>query len=484
WFVAWLGALLAGALPLAGPSGGAGAAKGSHARVAESARQVRAETLVCDAGLKAELGELEAPFSVFTAEELATSSPATRNREARPDPGAIAYLQMTSGSTGVPRAVEVTHRAVFHQVDIQEEVVGAPFGKSAREVIDLAVYWLPLFHDMGLMVVLYTMLYGMDLWLLPPEAFLARPRIFLELLHSVGSSVSSGPNFGYQLCVERVGEEEVAALDLSSFRAALTGAEMVRGDTIEAFCTKFGRCGFESRAFRPCYGLAEATLAVTLDRRGEGPRSLPLPEGADRGLGLADLVGAGPPVPETELKITAPDGSSLAAGSVGEIRVRGPSVFSGYYNDPEATRETLQDGWLRTGDLGFLDDGELFVAGRVKDLLIVRGQNLMPHELEWLAESATGGGGSLRAAAFSVARGPEGEEAVVVVEVSSGDVAALHELAGRVRSRIGRELGLPVADVALVRRGRIPKTTSGKVKRGELRGLYLDGRLERLDSPA
>ena len=176
----------------------------------------------------------------------------------------------------------------------------------------------------------------------------------------------------------------------------------------------------------------------------------------------------------------APDGSPRRDGEIGEVRVQGPSIFAGYYNDPEASAQCLQDGWLHTGDLGFLHDGELYLTGRVKDLIIVRGHNLMPHEIEWLAEEVTGGGGALRSGAFAVSHGASGEEAVLVVEAETRDRDRLEPLAEEIRSRVGRTLSLPLADLVFVRRGKIPKTTSGKVQRRQLRELYLRGEIERL----
>ncbi len=484
WFDAWFGALHAGALPVAlAPAAALGGRELMLRRVEGVVERLGAKLLVCDAALKGELareGGRAAEVAV-TPEELASAPERRGFTPPRPDPDSTAFLQLTSGSTGLPRAVRISHRAVLHHVEALDERAGAPFGMLSREVIESLVSWLPLYHDMGLVGVFYCLANGVDLWLLPPRAFLGRPRLWLENLGSRGTTLTAAPNFGYQLSAERLGGDEAAALDLSGFRAALTGAEMIRADTLEAFSERFAAAGYDRRSFRPCYGLAEGTLAVTLDDRGEGPRTLPLPPGADAGLGLDEVVSTGPPLADTEVVIAAPDGSALPAGAVGEVRVKGPAIFDGYWNDPEATAEALVDGWLHTGDLGFLDGGELFLVGRLKDLLIVRGQNLMPHELEWVAETAAGAGGSERAAAFTVVRGGEGEEIVLVVEVSgreSGEALAAVEEA--VRVRVGREVGLPVADVALVRRGKIPKTTSGKLQRRELRRQYLDGEIERL----
>ena len=253
---------------------------------------------------------------------------------------------------------------------------------------------------------------------------------------------------------------------------------MVRPETVAGFLDKFGRCGFRPESYRPCYGLAEATLVVAIDQAGRGPRTLPVPTGAaDSGFELREVFCLGEPVLDTRIEITAPDGSVLPEGQVGEVRIQGPSVFSGYYNDPEATAETLVDGWLATGDLGFLAAGELYLTGRLKDLLIVRGENLMPHELEWMAESASGGGGLERAAAFSLSRGGQGEQVVLVLETNEKDPAAVETMLRDLRVEVGREFGLTLADVVPVKRGQIPKTTSGKVQRGAVRDLYLAGEL-------
>ena len=212
-----------------------------------------------------------------------------------------------------------------------------------------------------------------------------------------------------------------------------------------------------------------------------GPRTLPVPSaGSDSGFELREVFCLGEPVIDTRIEITAADGSTLPEGTVGEVRIKGPSVFSGYYNDPEATAEALVDGWLRTGDLGFMVSGELYLTGRSKDLLIVRGENIMPHELEWMAESASGGSALERAAAFSISRGGQGEEVVLVLETGEKDPDKLEPLLRDLRVEVGREFGLALADIVPVRRGQIPKTTSGKVQRGIVRELYVAGELTRL----
>ncbi len=484
WFESWLGALWLGAIPVGvAPGAALGAAAAQIRKIEGLVASLDARRAVVTAGFAAEAeraGAARTAEVAITPPELEGLAPASFSAS-RPDPGEIAFLQLTSGSTGTPRAVSIPHRAVVHNAMGSDEAIGAPMGQAAHQWAESMVCWLPLHHDMGLVGTVFQSIYGgFDLWLLPPGVFLARPRIWLDHLGRHGAVFAPAPNFGYQLCVERLKEQARQGLDLSSWRAAMTGAEMVRPETVAAFNEAFVPHGFRPQALRPCYGMAETTLAVTFDKKGEGARSRPMPASAGAGSGLNEVVCVGEPIAGIEVRIAAPGGGELPDGEIGEITVAGPSVFAGYWNDPEATAESLRGGWLHTGDLGFLHAGELYVTGRLKDILIVRGSNLMPHEIEWLAESVTGGGGALRTGAFSVARGAAGEEAVVVVEAGERDPEKLGALGHDIRVRIGRALSLPLADLVFVRRGRIPKTTSGKVQRRALRKKYLNGELDRL----
>ncbi|MEM8931867.1 MAG: fatty acyl-AMP ligase [Acidobacteriota bacterium] len=485
WLDAWLGAVLLGALPVAvAPGAVLGAARAHLEKVDRLVRRLGARYVVVSDAFRKEAraaGFDAAAGAAITPAELARTTPATVVGP-RPSAEDLAFLQLTSGSTGLPRAVMIRHRSALHNAWANGRAIGVPHGAPTHAWADSMVSWLPLHHDMGLVgCLLLSIFAGHDLWLFQGTTFLAKPRLWLEHLGRHGTAFTPAPNFGYQLCLERLSPTDREGLDLSGWHDAMTGAEMVRSETVEGFCEAFDPHGFKPETFRPCYGLAEGTLAVTFDQKGRGMRTRPMPEAAGEGHALADVVCVGEPIDDTVVEIVGPDGRPLPDGAVGEIRAQGPSIFAGYWNDAEATAEGLRDGWLHTGDLGFLHDGELYITGRSKDVLILRGHNVMPHELEWHAEAVTGGGGALRSGAFSVARGAQGEEAVLVVEVQDRDPENLAAMAREIRSRIGRTLSLTVADIAFVRRGRIPKTTSGKVQRRQLRHEYWTGSLEPIE---
>lgn len=485
WMEAWFGLLMLGALPVASSGAGGMAASGAQFdKVDKVMARIDARFVIATEAFREQAIEQGFDFAdpgVVTIEQLRSTSPARTVAKPRSDGDDLAFLQLTSGSTGLPRAVMISHRAAIHNPIASVEAIGAPHDAPADDWADAMVSWLPMYHDMGLIgCLILPILTGLDTWLLRPPTFLARPKLWLEHLGTHGTTFAPAPNFGYQLCVERIRPEQLEGVDLSGWRSALTGAEMIRPETTDAFIETFSPYGFRPTTFQPCYGLAEGTVAVTFDLRGEGIRTLPAPAGADTGFGMSRVVSTGSPIRDTHIRIAAPDGSELGEHVIGEVAIEGPGVFSGYYNDPEATAESLVNGWFATGDLGFLADGELYLTGRTKDLLIVHGHNIMPEEIERLADGVTGGGGMLRSAAFSVARGAGGEEAIVVVEVDGRDPDRLPALDREIRVQIGRSMGLPLADLVFVRRGRIPRTTSGKMQRGELRHKYLDGSLERL----
>ncbi|MEI6234053.1 MAG: fatty acyl-AMP ligase [Planctomycetota bacterium] len=476
-----LGAMMRGALPtMVAPPGALGGAAGHAVKIRGLVELLGSKRIYCDDSSKRlliESGSQDLADLAITPEEFSAFQPAPGIVRPAINPSDIAFMQLTSGSTGRQRAVMIRHSNLMANSRAICDILKIRPYSSEQTVVS----WLPLHHDMGLVgCLLFSIAYGVNLKVLRPESFLARPKLWMQLMASGSITQTPAPNFAYQLCVERVDVADLAGCDLSKWKVALTGAEMIRPETCEAFVEKFGPLGFDKRAFLPSFGMAETTLLVSGDTRHAGIKTIPAPADARAGLGMKELVSNGFPVLDTSLRIS-PAGSphSLLDGQIGEVCVNSPSVFAGYYNSPEATAAALQDDWLRTGDLGFMHDGELYLTGRIKDVLIVNGHNIMPHEIEWLAESATGAGGSERCGAFSIARGAEGEQAVVVLEISDMEDAALPALAHDIRSRVGRTLGLPLADVVLVKRGIIPKTTSGKVQRRELRTRYLDNTLER-----
>ncbi|MEA2563977.1 MAG: hypothetical protein QOH06_5481 [Acidobacteriota bacterium] len=371
-------------------------------------------------------------------------------------PDSLAFLQYTSGSTSTPKGVRVTHGNLI----ANERAIQHAFGQSEESVV---VGWLPLYHDMGLIGnVLQPLWCGATCVLMSPLSFLQRPRRWLEAIDRFQGTTSGGPDFAYSLCVRKIPPAEREGLDLSSWRVAFNGAEPVRAATLDAFAEAFAPCGFRREAFYPCYGLAEATLFVS----GGDPDAAPKVVG--------NLVSCGRAWPGERITVVDAEGHELPAGEEGEIQVFGPSVADGYWEGESF------GGVLRTGDLGRLDEhGELFVTGRLKDLIVVRGRNLYPHDIERTAEEShlalrSGGG-----AAFSVE--VDGEERLVVVhEVERRREAEAGEAAEAIRAAVLREHEVSPHEVMPIRAGTLPKTSSGKVRRGACREEFLAGTLTRL----
>ncbi|HEX6861479.1 MAG TPA: fatty acyl-AMP ligase, partial [Thermoanaerobaculia bacterium] len=386
-----------------------------------------------------------------------------------PGTEALAFLQYTSGSTADPKGVRVSHGNLLHN----EELIRQAFGQSEESVI---VGWLPLYHDMGLIGnVLQPLYVGARCILMSPLAFLQQPARWLYAISRYRATTSGGPNFAYDLCAKKAlsAREE---LDLSSWKVAYNGAEPVRAATLDRFAAAFAPCGFRREAFYPCYGLAEATLFVT----GGAPGEAPVVERFEE----RSLVGCGRVRGGQTVAVVDPEtGVPAAPDQVGEIWIAGPSVAGGYWGKPEETERdfaahlaTGEGPFLRTGDLGFLRAGELFVAGRLKDLLILRGRNHYPQDLELTAESshpALRPGGS---AAFAAEIAGE-ESAILVAEVERRAAAPAGEVAAAIRRAIASEHEVQVREVVLIQAGTLPKTSSGKVQRGACRAAWLAGGL-------
>jgi 1-acyl-sn-glycerol-3-phosphate acyltransferase len=420
---------------------------------------------------------------VVTAEELAASgAPVTGPEGGGGDP---AFIQYTSGSTGQPKGVLLTHDNLLANIR-------AIAARLEVRPTDAGVSWLPLYHDMGLIGSWLTCLHqGLPLTLLSPTAFLARPERWLWAIHQRRATLSAAPNFAYELCARRIPDPALEGLDLSSWRVALNGAEPVSRGTLERFARRFSPCGFRPEAMMPVYGLAECSVGLCLPPVGRGPkvdrvaRSPFQTEGRAEPAAAGDataleFVSAGHELAEHEVRILDDAGTPVAERRVGRLVFRGPSMTAGYYRQPEATAAiTLPGGWLDTGDLAYRADGEIHVCGRRKDLIIKGGRNLVPQEIEEAAAAVEG----IRrgcVVAFGVPNAALGTEGLVVVaetRVEGDDARQL--LAGAVTERVAEVVDVPPDQVILVPPGGVPKTSSGKVRRAATREQYLLGALGR-----
>ena len=400
----------------------------------------------------------------------------------------IAFLQYTSGSTGSPRGVVLTHANLLANIRSMKEAVNI-------QADDVAVSWLPLYHDMGLIGAWFVPLSTcIPLVSLSPLAFLTRPERWLRAISIHRGTLSPAPNFAYELCVRKIHDSQLQNLDLSSWRAALNGAEPVRPETIKGFAEKFAPCGFRREALLPVYGLAEATLGVAAPHMGAGARvdrilrrgfqtdhkATPAAAGVENTL---EFVSAGKPLPRVEVRIADEHGNELPERVEGRLHFRGPSATSGYYRNPDATRELITaDGWLDSGDLAYLAKGEVYITGRAKDLIIKGGRNVYPQEIEEIAGSVTG----VRTgcvAAFGVPDAASGTERLVVV-AEVRDASEGKRIAGQITAQVSERIGFPPDAVEILPVHAIPKTSSGKLRRSEARRLYLEGKLGKSVAPA
>lgn len=394
----------------------------------------------------------------------------------------IAFLQFTSGSTGSPKGVTLTHsnllanlRSIGKAVDIGGD--------------DVVVSWLPLYHDMGLIGSwMGSLYYGIPLILMSPLTFLARPSRWLWAIHRHRGTLSPAPNFAYELCVAKVEDAEIDGLDLSSWRYALNGAEPVSPEAMRRFTERYARHGFDPKAMAPVYGLAECSLAVAFTPMGRGP----VVDTVDRetfqrtgeavstsGESVLRFVSCGFPVPDHEIRIVDGAGKELGERREGRLELRGPSATSGYYRNPEATKRLIRNGWLDSGDRAYIAGGEVYITGRVKDIIIRAGRNLYPHELE----EAVGEIPGIRkgcVAVFGTADPQSGTEKVVVLaETRERKEPELDRLRREIQDVAVALLGTPADDVVLATPQTVPKTSSGKIRRAASRELYERGRLAR-----
>jgi fatty-acyl-CoA synthase len=439
------------------------------------ASDAQLDVILVDESIRRILPQVRAalPGMAFVDVTDAPAQPASRDLPGAVDPGQMAVLQYTSGSTSEPKGVMLTQANVVAGLDSLADGV-------AWTVDDSMAVWLPLFHDMGLFLTLSALSRGSSVHLWRPGDFIRRTRNWLESFGASRATAAPAPNFAYERLTDVVRQGGVPdGLDLSAWRIAYNGAESVHLRTIEEFQTTFGPYGFRPATMFPCYGLAEATLVVTFPVPGAPPRHRFLNRfSLDPGRPVRDVpagnaearavVSVGRVVPGLRMRI-ALDDRPVADNVVGEVQIRGPAVTSGYLGRPADAQPFTVSGWLRTGDAAFTDGGDLFLVGRIKEMVIVRGQNFYPEDVEDLVR-ATPGVDRRHCAALGV-RVDDRELMLVLLESSLAGRAA-EELAARVRTEIVSRLGLDAVEVLTLRPGAIPFTSSGKVRRRAARQLY------------
>jgi fatty-acyl-CoA synthase len=481
----FLGCVIAGIVPA--PISPPMATKAGEHFLATAAR------IIDDAGAKALLTtEATKPFAEQTLDRASEYARLITAEEAfagdtppfdppQVDPEDICFLQYTSGSTTSPRGVIVTH------ANLMANAVAflGPHGLNAGPH-EMGISWLPHYHDMGLIgFILAPLIMNRPVVILPITSFARDPRVWLKAIDKYRGTISYAPNFAYAQVVKRLRDHDLDALDLSCWRVAGCGAEPIHAPTLRSFAERLAPAGFRAEAFLPSYGLAESTLAVSIHRHG-APLRIDRVDAESLKLGRArpaientgmtsEIVSCGFPLPDHQVAIINEEGMALPEREIGEVIVRGPSVARGYFRNSEATAATWRDGWLRTGDLGYLAGGELYICGRSKELIIIRGANYYPQDIELAARDLPGiKRGNV--AAFGVNDGRE-ERLVILAEADAREGETLRQA---IASRIREATGVDVHRVALVPAGALLRTTSGKLQRRKMKQLYEQGGLPEL----
>jgi fatty-acyl-CoA synthase len=424
------------------------------------------------------VGRIPSLKGLVSSEKLAEAVPGASESPETVSLDDVAFLQFTSGSTSVPKGVVVNHGNLQANCwAIMQD------GLQSEPSVDMGVSWLPLYHDMGLIgFVIAPLFHDVQVTFIPTLSFVKNANIWMETMHQKKGTISFAPNFAFALAAKRAKRERLAQWDLSHVRIIGCGSEPIHPDTVKKFVETFAPCGLKPEVPLAAYGMAEATLAISFIGLSEQVRAESVDAGAyeaDRvarpvmnGAKATPFVSCGRAFPHHELAILADDGRRLPERSVGEVVTRGPSIAREYWKDPEGSVRTFRDGWLHTGDLGYLAEGELFITGRKKDLIIIKGRNYDPQRIEWLVDDvAQVRKGS--AVAFS-RPGVESEELVVVAESRA---QAQDEVKLAISQRINEQLQLVPAEVMLVGPGALPKTSSGKLQRQKTRSQYLAGTL-------
>tara|TARA_A100001391_G_scaffold1033_5_gene1492 strand:+ start:46030 stop:47757 length:1728 start_codon:yes stop_codon:yes gene_type:complete len=403
------------------------------------------------------------------------------------DPEDICYLQYSSGSTRFPQGVAVTHRALLHNLYGHATAMDIGFN-------DRVASWLPWYHDMGLVGCFLSLVANqVSVDYLKTEHFARRPLAWLDLIsRNPGTTLSYSPTFGYDICARRISSQSNVSerFDLSRWRLAGNGADMIRPDVMQNFVNAFADAGFKASAFTPSYGLAEATLAVTVMPPGEGIRVELVEEerlsGTKRDLSrparYRAIVNCGKALPDMDVEIRGENGKAKKDRQIGKVWCRGPSVMHSYFRNPEATDECLVDGWLDTGDMGYMADGYLFIVGRAKDMIIINGKNHWPQDIEWAVEQLPGfNHGDIAAFAVETENGEEAPAVLVHCRVSDPEerIRLRNEIADKVRAITGMN-----CVVELVPPRTLPRTSSGKLSRAKARKMYLSGEIAPLELAA
>ncbi len=496
---AFCGSLYAGVIAIPVPPPDAGRMKRTLPRLREIIKDAAATIVLSNARIIEMIQDSGIDFPEFeTMRWIDTESVDLALAKDWKDPevnkDVLAYLQYTSGSTSTPKGVMLSHYNLLHHCEYLKR--GCGYSATGPTVT-----WMPYFHDYGLVEGLMQPLYnGAPCYIMAPLAFVKRPLRWLQAIQKYGATHSQAPNFAYDLCVRRIKPAKREGLDLSGWLSAGNAAEPINPRVMRDFCVAFDDCGFKWESFSPAYGLAEATLLVSATPVGQSPVILSLEASeleqgriveAKAGSGyIREAVSCGSLLCETNVAIVNPDDlTRCAADEIGEIWVNDPGVAHGYWQRPEATRETFeariaQEGatrYLRTGDLGFIKDGELYITGRIKDLIIIRGTNHYPQDIEWTVQQTAPAMRPDYGACFSIIEDGE-EQLVVVQEIERQQQQTLEadELIAEIRQAISEAHELQVYAVALVKSGNVLKTSSGKIQRRKCKASFLAGELETL----
>ncbi len=504
FFDAFFGVVLAGGVPVPlYPPARLGRLDEYHRGTASLVRAAGARLILAGRRVQHLLGETVAAagptLGCRRLEQLPAPTVGAAVEFAVPTAEEVALVQFSSGTTVDPKPVALSHRAVLAQTRRLNAFWPAGWTNGKPPT---GVSWLPLYHDMGLIgCVMAALELPSTLTVIPPEVFVARPAVWLRALSRSKAQVSPAPNFAYSLCVQKIRDEELDGssgtppVDLSHWRVALNGAEPVSASVQRAFQERFARWGLRPEALTPVYGLAEAALAVTFsalsepfgsrrfDRlalcQGEAVPVPPAPEHDDRHTDSVELVSVGRPLPDFQLQLRDEAGTSLPDCRVGQLWVRGPSLMSGYLGQPKRTRQALRDGWLNTGDLGFQLSGELYLTGRAKDLVILRGRNYAPQDFEQAVDDLPG---LRRGCCVAVSWLPSEAEsealALLVEQARTATPEQLQALPQACKRAVLSVVGVQVDDVVVLPPGTLPRTSSGKLRRAEALRRWLEGTLD------